>query len=193
MAAAAVTGDIGAGKSVVSRLLAHKLACEYVSADVIAKSMWLREDIKAQAVEHFGENILDSSGEIVLQKIASLVFNDEGNHEFVNSLIHPAVMNELEVFSRKSHDSVLEIPLLFETGRYEWPDVIIYVSADFETRRERCKVQRGWNSQELIRRERFLLPREKKIALSDYVIQNDKGISELEREIMKLGEILHEQ
>ena len=193
MTAAAVTGDIGAGKSVVSKLLAHDLACEYVSADVIAKSMWLREDIKAQAVEHFGENILDSSGEIVLQKIACLVFSSEDNHEFVNSLIHPAVMNELEVFSRKSHDSVLEIPLLFETGRYEWPDVIIYVSADFETRLERCKVQRGWNSQELIRRERFLLPREKKIALSDYVIQNDKGISELEREIMKLGEILHEQ
>lgn len=193
MAAAVITGDIGAGKSSVSRLLARNLQCEYVSADVIAKSMWLRGDVKAQAVKYLGKDILDSSGEIDIRKISLLVFNDKDNHEFVNSLIHPLVMNELEVFSRKSHDSVLEIPLLFETGNYEWPDVIIYVSADFETRLRRCERQRGWNAEELIRRERFLLPREDKIAMSNYVIKNDKGISELETEIMKLGEKLHER
>ena len=89
MAAAAVTGDIGAGKSTVSKLLAHNLSCECLSADVIAKSMWLREDVKAQAVNHFGSEILDSSGEIILPELASLVFSDESNHAFVNSLIHP--------------------------------------------------------------------------------------------------------
>ena len=209
MAAVAVTGDIGAGKSTVSKLLAHNLSCECFSADVIAKSMWLREDVKAQAVNHFGSEILDSSGEIILPELASLVFSDESNHAFVNALIHPLVMNELEELSRKYGEAVVEIPLLFEasglerveTCRHEifnacgleWIDAVIYVAADFETRAQRCELQRGWSTDELMRRERFLLPREERIAMSDYVLHNDRGISELEEEINRLGEKLHER
>lgn len=189
----AVTGDIGAGKSTAAKLLSHNLSCEYVSADVIAKSMWLRKDVKAEAVNRFGNTILDADGNINLPEISSLVFSDESNHEFVNSLIHPLVMNELEDLSREHDDIVLEIPLLFEAGHHEWVDVIVYVSADFETRARRCELQRKWSIDELIRRESFLLPHDNRIAMSDYVIHNDKGINELEEQIMKLGERLHER
>lgn len=189
----AVTGDIGAGKSTAAKLLSHNLLCEYVNADVIAKSMWLREDVKAEAVNRFGNVILDSDGNINLREVSSLVFSDESNHEFVNSLIHPLVMNEIEELSRKYGDSVAEIPLLFEAGHHEWVDVIVYVSADFMTRARRCELQRKWSVEELMRRESFLLPREDKIAMSDYVIYNDKGMFELEEQIMKLGERLHER
>ena len=189
----AVTGDIGAGKSTAAKLLSHNLSCEYLSADFTAKSLWLREDVKASAVNHWGTGILDSHGNISIREIASLAFSDESNHEFVNSLIHPLVMNELEVLSRKYGDAVIEIPLLFEAGHHEWADVIVYVSADFQTRARRCELQRGWSIDELMRREKFLLPREERIAMSDYVIHNDKGIKELEEQIMKLGERLHER
>ena len=187
----AVTGDIGAGKSTAAKLLAHNLSCEYLNADVIAKSLWLRDDVKAKAVNHFGNNILDSSGEIMIQKIAPLVFADECNNRFVNALIHPLVMNKLEDLSRK-RNAVIEIPLLFEAGRCDFIDRVIYVAAEFALRVRRCEIQRGWKVDELMRRENFLLPRENKIAVSDYVIHNDKSISELEREINRLGEFLHE-
>ena len=187
----AVTGDIGAGKSTAAKLLAHNLSCEYLNADIIAKSLWLRDDVKAQAVNHFGENILDSSGGIAIQKIAPLVFADESNNKFVNALIHPLVMASLEDLSRK-RNAVIEIPLLFEAGRRDFIDAVIYVEAEFALRVRRCELQRHWNIEELMRREKFLLPRETKIAMSDYVIHNDKSILELEEQIMKLGEFLHD-
>ena len=183
----AVTGDIGAGKSTAAKLLAQKLSCEYLNADVIAKDLWHRDDVKAQAVNHFGNNILDSSGGIAIQKIAPLVFADESNNKFVNTLIHPLVMASLEDLSRSLCSSVIEIPLLFEAGRRNFIDRVIYVAAEFALRVRRCEVQRGWRIDELMRREKFLLPRENKIAVSDYVIHNDKSISELEKQIMKLG------
>ena len=189
----AVTGDIGAGKSTAAKLLAHNFSCEYVNADMIAKSMWLHDDVKAEAVNHFGGMILDSDGNINIREVSSIVFSDERSHEFVNSLIHPLVMSELERLSRKYVDSVLEVPLLFEAGHHEWVDTVIYVAADFETRARRCELQRKWSINELMRRERFLLPREDRIAMSDYVIHNDKGILELEEQIKKLGERLHER
>ena len=187
----AVTGDIGAGKSTAAKLLAHNLSCEYLNADVIAKDLWHRDDVKAQAVNHFGKNILDSSGAVMLQKIAPLVFSDECNHKFVNALIHPLIMASLEDLSRK-RNAVIEIPLLFEAGRRDFIDAVIYVEAEFKVRACRCELQRHWNIEELMRREKFLLPRETKIAMSDYVIHNDKSILELEEQIMKLGEFLHE-
>ncbi|MBQ3645297.1 MAG: hypothetical protein II960_01710, partial [Synergistaceae bacterium] len=55
---------------------------------------------------------------------------------------------------------------------------IIYVTADFNIRAERCKLQRGWTIEELKRREKFLLPSDIKISMSDYVIYNDKSIYE---------------
>ncbi|MBQ7666161.1 MAG: dephospho-CoA kinase, partial [Synergistaceae bacterium] len=126
-------------------------------------------------------------------EVSSIVFSDERSHEFVNSLIHPLVMSELERLSRKYVDSVLEVPLLFEAGHHEWVDTVIYVAADFETRARRCELQRKWSINELMRRERFLLPREDRIAMSDYVIHNDKSILELEEQIKRLGERLHER
>ena len=189
----AVTGDIGAGKSTAAKLLAHNFSCEYVNADMIAKSMWLHDDVKAEAVNHFGGMILDSDGNINIREVSSIVFSDERTHEFVNSLIHPLVMSELERLSRKYVDSVLEVPLLFEAGHHEWVDTVIYVAADFETRARRCELQRKWSINELMRRERFLLPREDRIAMSDYVIHNDKSILELEEQTKRLGERLHER
>ncbi len=193
MAVVAVTGDIGAGKSTFSKLLAHNLSCEYVNADVIAKSMWLRDDVKAQALKRWGKMILNPEGQIDFRRAAEFIFPNESEYRFCNSLIHPPVMNELEELSREHDDIVLEIPLLFEAGHHEWVDVIVYVSADFQIRARRCEVQRGWNVDELMRREKFLMPREERITKSDYVIQNDGTISELEEEINRLGEKLHER
>ena len=189
----AVTGDIGAGKSTVSKLLAQKLSCEYLNADVIAKNLWHRDDVKAQAVNHFGDDILDSEGRIIIPGIAELIFTNEDNNAFCNALIHPLVMDELEDLSVQYGDAVIEIPLLFEAGRRKFIDRVIYVEAQLALRLHRCEIQRGWNIGELLRREKFLLPREHRIAMSDYVIHNDKSISELERHINKLGEKLNER
>ena len=93
--------------------------------------------------------------------------------------------------NRESYRRNDSLPQLLR--HHEWVDTVIYVAADFETRARRCELQRKWSINELMRRERFLLPREDRIAMSDYVIHNDKGILELEEQIKKLGERLHER
>lgn len=185
MAVMAVTGDIGAGKSTVSKLLAGILGCECVSADVIALSLWEREDVKAQAVMRWGRSILDDGGSVIRAEVAGRIFADKSDYDFCNALLHPIVMREL---SRRTDAGVMEIPLLPEVGRPEWTDRVIYVTAGFEVRAERCKV-RGWSEDELRRRESFLLPYCERIAISDYIIYNESSITELE---IRIGEILHE-
>ena len=178
MAVIAVTGDVGAGKSTVSKLLAEKLNLnsEVFDADKIVKSLWERENVKFSAVSHWGNNILDNEGNVIKSKISEYIFSDKSEWEFCNNLIHPLVMAELKLIAENHNNVILEIPLLFEAGRSEWIDKVIYVSAEFNIRAKRCRLQRGWSIEELKRREKFLLPTELKISMSDYVIFNNDSL-----------------
>ena len=83
--------------------------------------------------------------------------------------------------------SVIEIPLLPEVGRSEWIDTVIYVEACYSVRAERCKL-RGWDDGELLRREKFLLPRNLRLSASDYIIRNEGSLMELESQAVRLSQ-----
>ena len=63
----------------------------------------------------------------------------------------------------------------------------VYVEADFDTRAERCRL-RAWNDDELIRREKFLLPKLERMAVCEYIIRNEGSLSDLERQALKFIE-----
>ena len=179
MAVTAVTGEIGSGKSTAARILAEKLGCVCFDADRAAKALWLRDDVKTQAVNRWGSEILDTSGQLIIPKLAAHIFSSKSEHDFCNRLIHPLVMSELRELVQCREDSVLEIPLLPEAGRPDWIDRVIYVAADFALRAERCRAQRDWSVEELRRRESYLLPQNVRMSVCDVVIHNDGGINEL--------------
>ena len=179
----AVTGDIGSGKSTAARILAKFLGCECVDADVIAKDLWTRDDVKSQAVRRWSSEILDSSGQIITSKIAERIFSAKSDYDFCNGLIHPLVMSQLYEIACGRNSVVLEIPLLPEAGRPSWVDRAVYVTAEFSLRAERCKRQRGWSCDELRRRESFLLPKSVRMSVCEYVIINDDGIDELTQKL----------
>ena len=181
MAAVAVTGDIGAGKSTVSKLIAERLKCPLIDADKITAELWHDENVKEIFVSCWGNGILSPSGEIIKSEISRRIFFDIDEYKFCNSVLHPLVMKELKNRSKEFENIVLEIPLLFEAceERPGWINKIIYVAADFEVRAERCQAQRGWSPDELKRRESFLLPSDEKISMSDFVIHNDGSLEEL--------------
>ena len=188
MAVTAVTGDIGAGKSTFAKLLAEKLNCELLDADKTAKNLWTRDDIKKIAVARWGVEISDEKGNLILKKISEHVFSDKNENKFCNSMLHPLVIAELEEKASKLKNCVIEIPLLFEAeaNRPKWIDKVIYVTADFEIRAQRCLEQRGWSVDELMKRESLLLPQRERIAVCEYVIHNDGEVSELERLLAEL-------
>ena len=182
----AITGDIGAGKSTIAKLLAQKLQFELLDADRVTAELWKSEKVKAMALSRWGSEIFDASGDIIKPKISHIIFTNDDEYKFCNSFLHPLIMNELQQQARKFLHVVIEIQLLFEVGRPEWVNKVVYVTADLETRVRRCEIQRGWSVEELLRREKFLLPQEVKLSQSDYVITNDGKLSEVTDQVNKL-------
>lgn len=183
MAVTAVTGEIGAGKSTVSAILARLMGCRLVDADRVAAGIWTRPDVKEAAVSRWGNGILDADGGIVKAEISRRIFADDDSYRFCNTLIHPLVMDEIHGLADDS-DIVAEIPLLPEAGRPSWVGRAVYVMAGFAVRAERCRA-RGWDDGELRRREKFLLPERERIAVCDYVIRNEGSLPDLEGQAVK--------
>ena len=90
----AITGGIGSGKSVVSHLL-EVLGYRVYNCDSRAKAL-MEEDseIVRSLTERFGPHIYEK-GKLCRQALAERVFHDTDAREFVNSVVHKAVKEDM--------------------------------------------------------------------------------------------------
>src|SRR5204863_335322 len=71
---------------------------------------------------------------------------------------------------------VWDIPLLFEVGLHARCDALVFVDAPREQRLARVKATRGWDENELVRREKLQHPLDNKRRMSNYIIQNTADV-----------------
>lgn len=181
-----VTGDVGAGKSTVTRIFAESGAT-IINADLIAHEIWRKRDILSQAAERWGEDIILPDGLVNSSRVASIVFSDATEYKWLCHMLHPLIRIEMEKrISALSGFVVAEIPLLFENDVPWWVDVTMFVSASYGVRLTRNR-SRGWNEDEISRREVFLLDRNEKISRSDIILRNEGDLSSLVEKVRDLS------
>lgn len=188
----AITGEVGAGKSTVSRFFAEELG-ELIDADAIVAELWRTERVKSAAAARWGGEIIDSAGNVIHSAVAKRAFSgDSSEYQWLNALLHPLVHTEIEnrITSLADGFGIVEIPLFFESKSYStrpsWLSSVVFVTSPREIRLRRCFEQRGWSDAELARRESFFLSSAKRIELSDYVIQNDGELDKLKKAVKEI-------
>lgn len=179
-----VTGDVGAGKSTVAGLWKNHGA-SIIDADCIIHEIWKEPRVLKRVEERWGSCVFYHNGSINPSEIASRIFADPKEYEWLCSILHPMVRKEMErrMFALRGW-IVAEIPLLFENSVPWWVDYTVYVTASTSTRLSR-NVSRGWNEEEIERRERFLMNTEEKQAMADLVIQNEGSLESLEESLLR--------
>lgn len=175
-----ITGNIGSGKSSFIKFILQQ-GYRVLFADTIAKQKLDDPDVKAILAKRWGDGIL-SDGAINHHKIAEIVFKQDHEREYLNSLIHPLVLQDFQDIVATSQEQYLifEIPLLFEAGLQACFDFICLITASEETRIQRLKERNPHDLDNQIRRLKAQLPESQKLALADLVIDNSGSLSELE-------------
>lgn len=181
-----LAGGIGAGKSAVARMLAE-LGCLVSDADAAARAALLDPAIRKQLVQWWGETILDSRGEVDRGKVAAIVFKDPRERTWLEGLTHPWIhqqrRDEFASAGPEIKAFVIDAPLLFETNLDDECDAVIFVDAPEKLRRERVGRERGWDAEELARRESAQLALDEKRRRADYVISNDGDLGGLRAQV----------
>lgn len=182
----AMTGGIGSGKSTVAKIL-EELGAHRLDADEEARSVLSDELVVNRLVDRFGSEILSSPGVIDRETLSGIVFTDPKALQFLESVVHPAVRDRINValeklagmgFDKNSPFPdgriwiLLDIPLL-ETSPYRNKvDRILFVEAPEEDRESRVIEHRGWAAGERARREDAQLPLNEKRAGASHLIEN---------------------
>lgn len=187
-----ITGGIGSGKTLVSKLLS-KRGFKVYYADLVAKKLY-SEDKKLvkDLVKVFGKEIINFKGKVILPKLKEIIFANKKNYETINKLVHPAVINYLKKEIRKSrYDLVLvEAAVLFESGYNKSLDYIITVYSNKKNRIERLMIRDEASRSEINHLMKFQIDEKRKMEMSDFVIMNNKTIDDLKKQVDFLSKVL---
>jgi dephospho-CoA kinase len=171
-----LTGNIGSGKTTVSRLF-ELLGIPVYYADIQAKIFLDDADVIARVNALFGSKVLDKDHKIDRSKLAALVFKDNSRLQLLNGIIHPLVRAEYKRWHHAHEGSpytIQEAAILFETGHYKDFDRTIVVSAPESMRIARvCK--RDKTDEESVRqRMKHQMDQKQLEDMADFVIINDE-------------------
>lgn len=144
-------------------------------ADARAKQLLNTDaDLKTELEGYFGKDIY-MNGMLNRVQLAEIIFNDPIALEKVNSLVHPAVARDFEVWcTLQTSPYVLEeAAIIFESGLAQRFDQVILVTASEDLRIERVCTRDRVSREAVRKRMANQWPEEKKMALADYIIHND--------------------
>lgn len=187
---AGITGGIGSGKTTVTAIF-ETMGIPVYRADDAAKRLMNEDEIlKAQLVKHFGENTY-TNGVLNRRYLAKEVFSNKEKLVLLNSLVHPATINDGEKWMQKQTApyAIKEAAIIFESGAQKYLDYIIGVYAPITIRIHRSMKRDNLSSDEVKARMNSQMDDDIQMKLCDAVIIND-GQQALVPQVMKIHEVL---
>ncbi|MFH0798793.1 MAG: dephospho-CoA kinase [Pseudomonadota bacterium] len=186
-----LTGNIGTGKSTVAWMFGE-LGVPALDADELAHEALSPRSAAWKAVyERYGRSVFLSDDVVDRQKLAEIVFKNQAERKFLESVIHPHVKDQIghrvAEFAREEKPFVIvEVPLLYEAGWEGEFDSVIVVRCDQEREIERCREKFGFSREETLLRLAAQYPLSRKVAAADAVIDNDGALEETRVQVQRL-------
>jgi dephospho-CoA kinase len=173
-----ITGGIGSGKSLVSKIFQH-LGVPVYDADSHAKELMTTDGILVSGIKkEFGDLSYNHDGSLNRSYLADHVFNDEKKLAALNALVHPRVGHDFAEWVRKHNTSTYilkEAALLFEANTAQSLAKIIVVFAPDKMRMERVLLRDPHRTVEQLKGiVEKQMPQDEKLKRADYIIVNDE-------------------
>lgn len=171
-----ITGGFGCGKSTVLELF-KQAGAEVFSADRICHDIYEAKEkgFVSQLKQYFGDSAVGNDGEIDRKFIASKVFASQKDMDFLNNIFKKPLHDKICAIIEKGRADrkiyAIEIPLLFEEHYEKMLDKVLTVYAPLEARKV-FLAKRGFDFEELQKRDAHQMSLDDKVKLADFVIVN---------------------
>jgi dephospho-CoA kinase len=170
-----ITGGIGSGKSIISKLFETMGVPVYITDIEAGKLNNSSSEIRKKLSDRFGSELY-SGGTLNNKMLASLIFKDPDHLAFVNSVVHPEVYKNLlewkKKYSKKEFIGV-ESAILFESGFNKYVDITLAVLAPIKVRIRRVQERDHLEEDAVLSRIQNQMSDKERIGLVNYAIIND--------------------
>lgn len=186
-----LTGSIGTGKSTIANKF-KQLNIPVVDADLIAREVVEPgKDAYNKIVEAFGKQILQRDKTLDRGKLGEIVFEDENKRKTLNSIIHPAIRQEMirqrdTYIAENAPCVVLDIPLLYESKLTDFVEKVIVVTVDRDIQLQRILNRDDISEKEALQRIGAQIPVSEKEKWADAVIDNNGTIAQSEKQLVRI-------
>ena len=191
-----LTGGIASGKDTVA-VMFKKLGAEIIDADKIANGLINAgisgDNIPAKVVGFFGKDILNNCRRIDRKRLADIVFKDRKKLERLNCITHPEIIKIIKKkialaapCSDEGSVVIINAPLIVEAEAISLVNRLIVVSVSTENQIARLTARASLTEEEACRRINAQLPIKEKEKFADFIIDNNNGLKETEKQVKKI-------
>ncbi len=188
-----ITGGSGAGKGAVSDIF-RSLGVYVIDADAVGHEVANSRECLDELTSRFGEKILNPDGTLNRRALGDTVFADKSELAELNAITHKYIKNEIIKMLDASGARLKAIDGAVIIGSAVEPlcEFIIAVTADKETRIKRI-IERDSITREGAAARIDSQPDDKFYTeKSDYIIENNKGKDDLQKEVYSVYRKLQE-
>ena len=166
-----IVGDIGSGKSYVSKQFGFPV----FNADIEVNKIYQKNKKCFVKLNKIFPNYIFSFP-IEKKEILQVILKNTNNIKKINKIVHLEVRSQMNKFLKKNIKKkaiVLDIPLLLENKINNKKDIIVFVKSKKKEIEKRLKKRKNFNPKVLEKLKKLQLPIERKIKKSDYILKNN--------------------
>jgi dephospho-CoA kinase len=182
-----LTGSVGMGKSATAKMFADE-GVPVHDADAAVHALYEGEAVAAIEAAFPGTT---ANGKVDRGRLGERVIGHPEEIERLERIVHPLVQKAERQFLNDARRqdaaiAVLEIPLLFETGRNAHVDAVIVVSASAEVQRARVLARPGVSADRLDPLLARQVPDIEKRRQADFVVDTGTSFADTEAQVDRL-------
>ena len=167
----ALVGDIGSGKSYISKLFKAPI----FDADKEVSFIYKRnkncfKKIKKNLPGYFNKFPIKKS------ELVTSILDKKDNLKKISKIVHPIVRKKMKEFLRKNKNKemiVLDIPLFLENKLNKKNDIIIFIQSPHKKIKKKLSNRTNYNKKLIIHFKKIQWPLHKKRKISNLIIKNN--------------------
>jgi dephospho-CoA kinase len=181
-----LTGSIAMGKSETARMFRAENVPVF-DADEYVTQLYRQGGAAVEPVgRQFPEAIIDGAVDRAI--LSRILAADPQLFARLEAIVHPLVKSGEEKFladcrARNEPLVVLDIPLLFETGRESDVDIVVVVTAPADIQRQRALARTGMTEEKLGAILARQMPDSEKRRRADMIIDTSQGLEAARRDV----------
>jgi len=176
-----ILGDIGSGKSFVSK----QFNCPIFNADIEVNKIYKKNKICYKKLKRKLTKYIKSFP-INKVELTNAILADKSNLKKIVSVVHPIVKKQMNIFLKKNIKKklvILDIPLLIENNLNKEKYILVFIESKKKQVDLHLKKRKNYNKKivESFRKLQSKLSYKKK--LSNYIIKNDFKLSTIKKRV----------